>query len=416
MSEGVLPIYVTNGSGLKKWNCCHAEMTNLTILLSDRSFQIPKKPVIENCELFDAYPELYDEPSYEIQSDVDPEDCASFVNFIQSRDASMVTPDNCRALRELAGEFGDSHLLEICAEMEEAQDHENMAVRVSALEDSVSQSCEEREILERDFPRNLCEFVVSKLTRVSEEIRALRKETEGKFSAMSSQLASSQAEIEYLRGSLRSELREAVRECKSQATEGIYAASEVLQRKLEAVRVGVTWLTKTVEPLMKKVQCPLKEDKSAEGMISHLTKKHDGNVHEKGVVTLTSSSIYEDNPKCAAKHVADLVGNYWFMSGDQPDQWVCWDFGQMRVRPTHYTMRAVGLKSWIVAGSLDGESWVEIHRQTNSQTFKERNQASFAFGNTDAFRFLRLIQTDKTHGGNNILDLRLLEFFGTLYE
>jgi hypothetical protein len=393
-------------------------MTNLVIRLGDRSFNIAKKPVIENCELFDAYPELYDEPLYDIQSQVDAEDCVSFVNFLQNRDSSLVTPDNCQALRALADEFGDSYLLEICAEMQKAQDNENMdvPVRVSALEYSVSQWCQECEMLDRDFPQNLCAFVVGHLERVSEEVRALRKATEDRFLALSSQLISDQAKMKNRMGRLRSELRESVGECRSHSEQGIDAVGQALQRKLEAVRVEVTWLTKTVEPLLKKVHCPLKEDKSTEGMISHLTKKHDGNVHEKGIVTMTSKSIYDDNPKCAAKHVVDLVGNYWFMSKDEPGQWVCWAFCQMRVRPTHYIITAVGLKSWVVEGSLDGETWTEVHRQTNSQTFKERNQVSFAVGNADAFRFLRLIQLDSTHGGNDILDLRLLEFFGTLYE
>jgi hypothetical protein len=58
-------------------------------------------------------------------------------------------------------------------------------------------------------------------------------------------------------------------------------------------------------------------------------------------------------------------------SKDEPGQWVCWDFREIRVHPTHYTIETVWLKSWVVAGSLDGESWTEIHPQTDNQDFKD---------------------------------------------
>jgi hypothetical protein len=39
------------------------------------------------------------------------------------------------------------------------------------------------------------------------------------------------------------------------------------------------------------------------------------------------------------------------------------------VRPTRSTLKAWWLKLWVVEGSLDGESWTEIDRQTNNQDF-----------------------------------------------
>jgi hypothetical protein len=95
---------------------------------------------------------------------------------------------------------------------------------------------------------------------------------------------------------------------------------------------------------------------SLEGIISYLTKKHGGNVHEKGIVTITSKSV---NPRYPPTNVADLTSDRWFNSKKEPDQWVRWDFREMRVCPTHYTITAPWLKSWVVEGSLDGESWTE---------------------------------------------------------
>jgi hypothetical protein len=75
------------------------------------------------------------------------------------------------------------------------------------------------------------------------------------------------------------------------------------------------------------------------------------------------------------------------------------------------------VKSWILAGSTDGQIWRMIDRQTDSQDFRpEWNTASFAISNPMACRFIRLTQTDGNHLGQHDLALMAVEFFGTLSE
>jgi hypothetical protein len=104
----------------------------------------------------------------------------------------------------------------------------------------------------------------------------------------------------------------------------------------------------------KSLSFPMKGAKLLDGIISYLTKKHSGNVQEKGIVRITSKSV-SDNPKWVLKNVADLTSNSCFWSKDEPGQWVCWDFGEMRVRPTRYTINGEDLKSWVVEGGLQME-------------------------------------------------------------
>jgi hypothetical protein len=157
--------------------------------------------------------------------------------------------------------------------------------------------------------------------------------------------------------------------------------------------------------------------KPLKGIISYLTKKHGGSVHEKGIVTITSKSVYSDDPQFALKNVADLTSCEWFGSKNEPGQWVCWDFREMRVRPTYYTIWSAYLKSWVVEGSLDGKSWKEIDRQRNNQDFKHHwDVASFAVSKPAECRFIRLTQTDKRHDNYDSLFLRAVECFGTLSE
>jgi hypothetical protein len=167
-----------------------------------------------------------------------------------------------------------------------------------------------------------------------------------------------------------------------------------------------------------KFEIPLKQAKSQDGIISYLTKKHGGNVHEKGIVTITSKSVHHD-PRWGLKRIADLTVASNFCSQNDPGQWVCWDFGEMRLRPTRYTLKADYLKSWVVECSLDGRRWTEIDRQTGNQDFKDDSAStavSFAVRASRECRFIRLTQIDENHNDNGYLVLYGVEFFGTLSE
>jgi hypothetical protein len=89
----------------------------------------------------------------------------------------------------------------------------------------------------------------------------------------------------------------------------------------------------------------------------------------------------------------------------------------MRVRPTHYTIKAFRLQSWVVQRSMDGKAWKEIDRKTNSWDFRLGwAMASFAVSKLAECRFIRLTQTGKRYDANGYLSMKAFEFFGTLVE
>jgi hypothetical protein len=108
---------------------------------------------------------------------------------------------------------------------------------------------------------------------------------------------------------------------------------------------------------LKGVEFPLTDAKSLKGIISYLTRKHGRNVQENGIVTITSKSVDSDDRSHGVRNVADLTSDSCFCSENEPGQWVCWDFHEMRVRPAHYTIRTAYLKSWVVESSLDFVNW-----------------------------------------------------------
>jgi hypothetical protein len=168
---------------------------------------------------------------------------------------------------------------------------------------------------------------------------------------------------------------------------------------------------------LKAVEFPLRNANPLDGIISYLTRKHGGNVHDKGIVTITSQSVYEDNPKYATRSVADLASDSYFWSKDEPGQWVCWDFHEMRVHPTRYTIRSDELITWVIESSLDGEGWTEIDRKTDNNDFEDMyGMGSFAVSNSAECRFIRLTQTGVDAAGFDDLLISAFELFGTLLE
>jgi hypothetical protein len=169
-----------------------------------------------------------------------------------------------------------------------------------------------------------------------------------------------------------------------------------------------------------ELKFPLRNVKALDGIISYLTRKHGGNVHDKGIVTITSKSVASDHPSRPVRNVADFskafIANA-FLSQSEPDEWVCWDFHEMRVRRTHYAINSYLLKSWVVESSLDDEHWVEFDRKTDSNDFARGGRvASFAVATSADCRFIWLTQTGRNQHRNDCLLIAVFEVFGTLLE
>jgi hypothetical protein len=125
------------------------------------------------------------------------------------------------------------------------------------------------------------------------------------------------------------------------------------------------------------------------GIIAHLTKKCGGNVYDWHVVDVTYGPFekethiarprrgrFADTSLYIAKYAADLetcsaffptYGNKEEDSRYIKNNWVCCDFKERRIVPTHYTIHTNGdiprkahLKPWLVETSANGTSWREV--------------------------------------------------------
>jgi hypothetical protein len=155
------------------------------------------------------------------------------------------------------------------------------------------------------------------------------------------------------------------------------------------------------------------------------------NVHDRGVVTVTSSTgdarpkvvadLISDNPYCSSDRRKD---------GDVPhtrNHWICYDFKASRVVPTHYAIRSPGhshapahgnyIKSWLVETFVDGEHWVEIdHRENNWEFAKELTVQTFEVSVNKGCRQIRLGNIGRNHQGWSCLCIVAFEVFRYLIE
>jgi hypothetical protein len=165
---------------------------------------------------------------------------------------------------------------------------------------------------------------------------------------------------------------------------------------------------------------PLQGPGSLRGIVSFLTTKHNGNVHDSGIVTITAKSPLVDpldNSKFAVRNLVDLRSSTAYLSENTPDQWVSFDFGNKRINMGHYTLLNRAMKSWVIEGSIDGANWSEIDRQQDTDVFAiEVNLVTFKAANHVEARFIRLRQLDQNHFGNDDMCFYAIEFFGTLRE
>jgi hypothetical protein len=371
-------------------------MNTLDIACNGKCYPVPKKLV---SELLNHDQTLIDAKTYPVQSSVSTDVFESFVNSLKSETKITVTRENAVSLWLLATEFFLPDLATECSAFSVPIDQfSSLVERVSELERQLSSI--------RNAPGKIEDDVdppeVKKPRLPASKSQTSSRPFDSPKSGRAGERQPLSPKVE-VRGS---KSKDSPRAGKAPASPELVRRSPERDPESEA----------EPESPVNRVEIPMKTEKSLDGIISYLTKKHGGNVHEKGIVTITSKSIYHENPLLAPPRVADFTSDDYFCSHNAPGEWLCWDFGEMRIRPTNYAVKDLFLRSWVLQGSLDGKSWTEIDRQRDNQDFQKLSWASFTVSNPAEFRFIRLTQTDKSYGRADILVLHAVEFFGTLSE
>jgi hypothetical protein len=156
-----------------------------------------------------------------------------------------------------------------------------------------------------------------------------------------------------------------------------------------------------------------------DGVASYLRKQAGGNPVTGGLIGVSYSTgnsycekLFERDWKC-----------YW-SSENAADQWLLFDFPKHQLYVTEYTLKSPNskagwnhLKSWLLEGSDDGETWEEIDRREGNNDLNGRSRVkTFACQQPAKVRKLRLHQIGKNHRNADDIQLSGIEFFGRLFE
>jgi hypothetical protein len=122
------------------------------------------------------------------------------------------------------------------------------------------------------------------------------------------------------------------------------------------------------------------------------------------------------------KNVADLETDSSFLSKTADNQWLCYDFKDMRVVVTRYTLRSHTnakdtnhLRAWAIEGSEDGEQWTEIDRQEDDASLNgPKAIGSFEVRNVMECKCVRIKSIGQAWGGTKSMYFGAFELFGGL--
>jgi hypothetical protein len=161
------------------------------------------------------------------------------------------------------------------------------------------------------------------------------------------------------------------------------------------------------------------------GIIDFLTRKCGRNVHDHGLVNITSLSSCGLNYQ--PKEAANLNADTKFGSRNGAGQWLCYEFLTGTIVLTGYSIRSqydrgpgsCHLKDWVIETSMAGVEWTIVDRRTNNAELNKQNVTIWFCideGRHQGCRFVRLRQTGKSHFGNDELWLSSFEIFGDFVE
>lgn len=156
-------------------------------------------------------------------------------------------------------------------------------------------------------------------------------------------------------------------------------------------------------------------------IIEYLANEFGGNAHDKGIVKVTASSIY--NNLYRAKKVVDFNNDKYFYSKNEKNSWLMYDFINRKVLPTRYLITTANWncdmpRNWVIEGSNNNEEWDVLDSRQNDVSLKEVNvTGKFIIESQEkSYRYLRIRQTGLNSGNNAVLAFSSLEFIGTLSQ
>ena len=154
------------------------------------------------------------------------------------------------------------------------------------------------------------------------------------------------------------------------------------------------------------------------GICAFLNNECNGNAHEQGLISITSSTIGINQPY----QVIDYGWEGDWGTKNKPNSWLMFDFNDYLVELTGYSLMSIPShinnahpRIWVLEASNDLENWDTFDKREMNNDLNGKNKVKcFSFRRSDSYRYVRIRQTDLNHSHNNYFAISQMEFFGSI--
>jgi hypothetical protein len=140
--------------------------------------------------------------------------------------------------------------------------------------------------------------------------------------------------------------------------------------------------------------------------------------------TFCPSNIYSSSSSSHPNNAINLQSrSSYFKSNNEPNSYICYDFKEMEVTPTHYSIlscassQSAHPKPWCLEVSGDAKSSTKVHRCENNCDLNCSSQiGTYSVSRSVKCRLVPLHQTGKNHLNHDCLRFSGFEIFGVCRE
>lgn len=172
----------------------------------------------------------------------------------------------------------------------------------------------------------------------------------------------------------------------------------------------------------KAIKIRYNEKEPLNGVFYFLKNKNKKEIAKHQIINVIPSSCSVRDPKA----IIDSNQPEVFQTEDRANQWIAFEFRDMKMKVTSYTLQSyyngkpnfANPKNWILEGSDDGREWVEMDRHEDCPDLNNKNaiQNYKIKGDFKEFKYIRVKQIGKNWANKDQLTLSKVELFGDLYE
>ena len=156
-----------------------------------------------------------------------------------------------------------------------------------------------------------------------------------------------------------------------------------------------------------------------DGIIKNM-KNSSKNIKNEIDITYSSDYYEKTNPYV----LFDYESEGYFCTKNEPNSWICFEFKNHKIIPTHYTIRSTSggkgsyhLMSWVIEGSLDKNNWEILSEERNNPALDD-SFAVYTFQiqskSQHQIKFIRIRSTGLDSSSSNYLYISAFEINGKL--